>query len=139
MRLISGRLRAYAATMPGDRADREQHEEQRGHADPRPDAGGRAGFYVSLALATALRTPLTKRPESSVEKRLARATASLIATAVGVSGRQRSSYVAISKSNRSIVGRRSIAQPSKSGLTMRSACEAYSSVPSASSSTNARC
>ncbi len=95
--------------------------------------------FSALALTTALSTPLTNRPESSVENRFASATASLIATAAGVSGQQLSSNVAISKSNRSIVGKRSIAQPSKSGLTIRSASSAYPSVPIASSSTNARC
>ncbi len=38
-----------------------------------------------------------------------------------------------------MVGRRSIAQPSNSGLNRRSASPAYSSVPNASSSTKARC
>jgi hypothetical protein len=51
--------------------------------------------------------PLTKRPESSVEKRLASSTASSITTAVGTSGRPSSSNSAKRSTLRSMAGMRS--------------------------------
>ncbi len=84
---MSGRLRAYDGDDARDRAERRR---------ARPSARRRAGrarnaprlrLPISCASpwrsATALSTPLTNRPESSVEKRFASSTASLIATACG--------------------------------------------------------
>ena len=70
-------------------------------------------FYTAgrAVFATAARTPLTKRPESSVENLFANSTASSITTAIGTSRREVNSNMARRRMARSRAGMRSIAQP----------------------------
>ncbi len=127
---MSGRLRPYEATIPAIAPTLKSATQNTAITKPRQKRPSRCGGAYARALATALKTPLTKRPDSSVEKRLASATASLIATAVGVSGRHAARTSPFPAADgRSSAGVRSL-QPSSSGPTTRSAWGAYSSVPS---------
>ena len=72
-------------------AERGHERGGQGHGRPAAARRAAAGSGVSRrggpSVAMAESMPLTKRPESSVEKRLASSTASSITTAVGTSGR----------------------------------------------------
>src|SRR3954447_1745147 len=78
------------------------------------------------------KSPFTNRPESLVEYCLANSTASVMATAVGTSGNQPSSYVPRRNNARSTTGIRSSDQCSENFAMMASICSWCSSTPSTS-------
>src|SRR3954447_22178395 len=96
-----------------------------------PRSGATACYALGRSTGTrADSTPLTKRPESSVEKRLASSTASLRITATGVPRLPSNSNPAIRNTVRSIAGIRARVQPRACSEMASSRRALFASTPS---------